>query len=203
MAPRRAQDYTPLMYAVLEHDDVECVKFLIEKGAGVNKAHEKTGNTSLICAAEGGSYECLKFLMEQGTDVNNANNKGYSALWYAVIRGNSKCTQVLIEAGADVNGRRDREPIWAAAYYGDVKCMEALIKAGAGVHKVGTSCGVGLRKAHNYGNDITLENSTPLMDAIRCRNAKCVHLLISAGADVNVIDSHGNIHRLYSPAIVV
>ena len=198
MAPRRAQDYTPLMYAVLEHDDVDCVKFLIEKGADVNKARARTGNTPLICAAEGGSYECLKFLMEQGVDVNHANNKGYSVLWYAVIRGNSKCTQVLIEAGADVNGRRNREPIWAAAYYGDVRCMEILIKAGAGVNKVGTACGASLRKAHNYGNDIILENSTPLMDAIRCRNAKCVDLLISAGADVNVIDSHGNTLFIFS-----
>ena len=77
MAPRRAQDYTPLMYAVLENDGVECVKFLIEKGADVNKAHEQTGNTPLTCAAEGGSYECLKFLMEQGDNVNHANNKGW------------------------------------------------------------------------------------------------------------------------------
>ena len=198
MAPRLAQDYTPLMYVVLEHDDVECVKFLIEKGADVNKAHEKTGNTPVICAAEGGSYECLKFLIEEGADVNHANNKGYSALWYTVIRGKSKCTQVLIEAGADVNSRRDREPIWAAAYYGDVKCMEALIKAGAYVNGNGSSCGGGLRKAHSYGNEITLEKSTPLMDAMRCRNAKCVDLLISAGADVNVIDSHGNTPFIFS-----
>ena len=115
-----------------------------------------------------------------------------------MIRGNSKCTQVLIEAGADVNGRRNHEPIWAAAYYGDVWCMEILIKAGAGVNKVGTACSASLRKAHNYGNDIILENSTPLMDAIRCRNAKCVDLLISAGADVNVIDSHGNTPFIFS-----
>ena len=134
----------------------------------------------------------------KGDDVNHANIKGYSALWYAVVRGNSKCTQVLIEAGDDVNGRRDREPIWAAAYYGDVKCMEALIKAEADVNTSGSSYGASLRKTHNCGNDITLENSTPLMDAIRCRNAKCVALLIGAGADVNVIDSHGNTPFIFS-----
>ena len=115
-----------------------------------------------------------------------------------MIRGNSKCTEVLIEAGADVNGIKNREPIWAAAYNGNAKCMEALIKAGADVNKAGKSRGASLRNAHNNGNDNTLEKSTPLLDAMRFRNAKCADLLISAGADVNAVDSLGNTPLIFS-----
>ena len=52
---------TPLMYGTFQCvrcGDVECIKFLIQKGADVNKAHE-TGDTPLIYAAEEGNYECM------------------------------------------------------------------------------------------------------------------------------------------------
>ena len=196
MAPRWAQNYTPLMMTLLEHDDVECVKFLIQKGADVNKVHGHTGCTPLICAAEGGSCECLRFVIAEGADVNHFNNNGYSALWYAVIRGNAKCMEALIKAGADVNGIRDREPIWAAAYNGNAECMETLIKAGADVNKAGTSCGASFRKAHSNNN--SLEQSTPLMDTMRFRNAECAEFLIGAGADVNAVDSLGNTPFIFS-----
>ena len=172
--------------------DVECIKFLIQKGADVNKTHT-TGDSPLLCAAEGGNYECMRVLIDEGADVNHTNDYGYSALWHAVFKGHLKCTQLLIEAGADVNGEKGCEPIMATAFTGNAECMESLIKAGAGVNMTGTSCYLG-----NPDFD-TLDESTPLIDAARFGHQKCVDLLISGGADVNTVSIQGDralIHAL-------
>ena len=203
---RQLLGYTPLMYAALEggHEgSIECVKFLIQKGADVNNAH-KTGDTPLICAAEEGNYECMNVLIEEGADVNHTNDYGYSALWHAVFKGHSKCTELLLEAGADVNSKRGCEPIMAVAFTGCVECMEVLVKSGADVNTVRTPCIVGLRMAYPSEDEKsldlvwkmeldldvgTVEESTPIIDASRFGHEKCVDLLINAGADVNTINS--------------
>ena len=205
---RELLGYTPLMFAALEPGrgaGIECMKFLIQKAADVNKAH-KTGDTPLICAAEQGNSQCMRVLIEEGADVNHTNDYGYSALWHAVFKGHSVCTEILLGAGADVNGKSGCEPIMAAAFSGSVGCMEALIKAGADVNKVGTPCIVGLRMAcdNGDGKDVdlvwkmeldlnvdTLVESTPLIDASRFGHSQCVVLLIKAGADVNIVNTQG------------
>ena len=203
---RELLGYTPLMYAALDPGHgLECVNFLIQKGADVNKAH-KTGDTPLICAAEGGNSQCMRVLIEQGADVNHTNDYGYSALWHAVFKGQSVCTEMLLEAGADVNSKRGCEPIMAAAFSGSVGCMEALIKARADVNKVGTPCIVGLRMAYHIGDEKhldlvwkmeldldvdTLVESTPLVDASRFGHSRCLVSLIKAGADVNIVNTQG------------
>ena len=203
---RELLGYTPLMFAALERDtDIECVKFFIQNGADVNKAH-KTGDTPLICAAEGGNSQCMRILIEQGADVNHTNDYGYSALWHAVFKGHPVCTEMLLEAGADVNSKRGCEPMMAAAFSGSAGCMEALIKAGADVNKIGTPCIVGLRMAYHSGDEKhldlvwkkeldlevdTLVESTPLVDASRFGHSQCLIPLIKAGADVNIVNIQG------------
>ena len=211
---RQMLGYTPLMYGALQCarcGDLECVKFLIQKGADVNKTH-RTGDTPLICAAEEGNYECMRVLIDKGADVNHTNDFGYSALWHAVFKGYSKCTQLLIETGADVNGEKDCEPIMAAAFTGSVECMEILIKAGADVNKAGTSCVVGLIKSYTYDpkdadlcwnieldpDAESLEKSSPLIDTTRFGHEKCVDLLIKAGADVNRVSIEGKTALMYA-----
>ena len=68
---RRMEGHTPLMYGALQCvrcGDVESIKFLIQKGADVNKTHI-TGDTPLICAAEGGNYKCMRVLIDEGAGV--------------------------------------------------------------------------------------------------------------------------------------
>ena len=205
---RELLGYTPLMYAALEPGrgaGIACVKFLIQKGADVNKTH-KTGDTPLICAAEGRNSQCMRVLMEEGADVNHTNDYGYSALWHTVFKGHSVCTEMLLGAGADVNSKRGCEPIMAAAFGGSVGCMEALIKAGADVNKVGTPGIAGLRMVYDNGdgkdvdlvwkmeldlNVDTLVESTPLIDASRFGHSQCLVSLIKAGADVNIVNTQG------------
>ena len=199
---------TPIMFAALEPGrcaGIECVKFLIQKGADVNKAH-KTGDTPLICAAEGGNSQCMRVLIQEGADVNHTNDYGYSALWHAVFKCHSVCTEMLLKAGADVNSKMGCEPIMAAALSGSVGCMEALIKAGADVNKIGTPCIVGLRMAYHSGDEKhldlvwkkeldlevdTLVESTPLVDASLFGHSQCLISLIKAGDDVNIVNTQG------------
>ncbi|CAM9625679.1 unnamed protein product [Ectocarpus sp. 12 AP-2014] len=72
----------------------------------------------------------------QGVDHRTVN--GFSALHWAVVRGNPDITVDLVDAGAAINtGRTEprqalwRLPIHKCAEYGSTGCLEVLLKAGA------------------------------------------------------------------------
>ena len=194
--------YTPLTCAA-EFGHVDCAKVLLEKGAAVNLSN-KEGDTPLIIAAEKGHVELINTLHDAGADVNSINNYCCEALWDATLNGHPKCAKILIEAGADVKGSDGVEPIMAAAFNGEPESMEALVKVGADVNTLIT-CIVNVKfnttftsipdKYYKYieriGLNVTGVNpddkglTSPLIDAARFGNDKCVDLLIKAGADVN------------------
>ena len=61
------------------------------------------GYTALLQAALGDQDRCMKDLIETGADVNIQNQKGGTALWYAVAESHGKSVQLLIRKGAKVN----------------------------------------------------------------------------------------------------
>ncbi|HNI94438.1 MAG TPA: ankyrin repeat domain-containing protein, partial [Leptospiraceae bacterium] len=68
---------TPLHNAA-ESDDLDTVKYLIEKGADI-RIKDKDGNTPLHKAAESGELNIVKYLIQKGADVNAKNNQGFTA----------------------------------------------------------------------------------------------------------------------------
>lgn len=64
-------------------DDI--VRLLLESGADV-KAKTKTDETALTEGAEAGCLSVVQALVEHNADINAQNEKGYSALLYAVQR---------------------------------------------------------------------------------------------------------------------
>lgn len=73
--------FTCLHEAAL-NGDIEIVRYLISKGADVNKQALPDGDleTPLIDAADNGHYEIVKLLLESGADPLIYNNDGYTAL---------------------------------------------------------------------------------------------------------------------------
>jgi ankyrin repeat protein len=92
---------TPLQYAI-DSPNKEMVKFLVERGAKLNRKDSR-GNTELHLTALMGNTDLTKFLIEHGSDVNALNNYNHTALYYAAKHGYRSVADVLIAAGAKKN----------------------------------------------------------------------------------------------------
>lgn len=77
-------------------------KLLIDKGAQVNTAEKKNGQSPLMMAAVQGDAEMLKLLLAAKADVNQQSTIGFTPLMYAILEGNRECVEILIKSGADV-----------------------------------------------------------------------------------------------------
>jgi ankyrin repeat protein len=88
---------------------------LLDGGADIHIAADKTGNTPLHVAAQNGSLDLVEKLIAKGADVNARTNESK--------RGRARL-------GPRGPGGRST-PLLLAARSGHVDVMEALIKAGA------------------------------------------------------------------------
>lgn len=78
----------------------EIVRYLLEKGVGVNKLR-RDGYSTLLKAAEEGHEEIVGLLLKNGADPNASTPNGQTALMSAVQVGSQLVVQLLLENGAD------------------------------------------------------------------------------------------------------
>ncbi len=171
--------------------EVECLRYLISKGADVNPQGVDT-NTPLVHATRAGSTECVKLLLESGADVNLVRPGGYSPLMGAAEGGNAECVKLLLEAGADVNAKDDDKgetPLMKATAFRRVECMKLLLKAGAEVNPA-----VDPAPLLVAVGTMVLKSVKVLLEAGAAgnRQPECVRLLLKYGAHVNMYQ--GSIH---------
>jgi ankyrin repeat protein len=83
------------------HFDV--VKFLVKRGAEVNKQEDKTLLTALHYAGSRGFLKIIKFLIDNGANSNLRDKQGKTCLHYSVIFGNVEVVKYLTEKVEDVN----------------------------------------------------------------------------------------------------
>lgn len=112
---------TPLKYAIT-CPDKEMAKFLIERGAKLNRK-DSLGNTELHLSVLTGNTDLTKFLIEHGSDVNAVNKYNHTALYYAAKHGYRSVADVLIAAGAKKNTITESN-------YGKPKQLSARLKEG-------------------------------------------------------------------------
>jgi ankyrin repeat protein len=107
-----ASGYTALMGAALGGDP-EMIEYLIDRGARVNAAVEKTtdplkpaGTTALMNAAMHGHAKAVRVLLDRGADPNPGipwgEFAGMSALFIAVHRGHLEVVEQLLARGTQV-----------------------------------------------------------------------------------------------------
>jgi ankyrin repeat protein len=107
--------YTPLHSAVFS-GNLALVKLLLEKGARVNVANRFAGQvkfgsidmiglTPLMYATPHGTPEMVRALLDSGANVNAVDNRGMTALMFAVSSEtqNPEVVRLLLTAGADVS----------------------------------------------------------------------------------------------------
>jgi twitching motility protein PilT len=155
-------DRTALMYA-LEKGHPLVTSILIEAGSDVN-SRGKGGITPLMLAAKG-SPDPVDLLLQAGADVNAVSAEGFSAMTFALEKGNAEIIAALIDAGANVNvkARNGMTPLmWAARIRPEL--IGPMVHAGADVH---------LKMPNGY---------TALRYAQEARHEEAVHALIQSGA---------------------
>ena len=119
--------------------DPERTKFLLGKGADVNKINDQ-GYAPLHTAARSRNSDLVALLLEQGADPNLPDSDGMSPLVHAVMRNHVPSIEALAAKGADIEreNRQGYTPLEIAIGEDQLFAAKALIKAGA---KVGTANG--------------------------------------------------------------
>jgi ankyrin repeat protein len=177
---------SPLAYATTK-DQLDIVKFLVEKGALVNEKQEAVDiidgkgtkktyyETPVSLAATVGNKDMVDFLISKGAEINPKDKDVVTPLYNAVTKAKKEIVDMLLSKGADVNAKNVSEitPLGAAAFIGQKEICEALISKGADV---------------NTKNNIGI---TPLHAAAFKGHLATVELLLSKGADVNAKDNAG------------
>ncbi len=109
---------TPLVFAARENC-LECAKYLIEAGAGVNQV-TRYGWTPLLTAIQNSHYKLAAYLLDRGANPNIANKGGWTPLYLATDNRNIEAgdypvhkpdldhldmIKLLLDKGAEVNTR--------------------------------------------------------------------------------------------------
>ena len=90
---------------------------------------------ALCAAGRNGDAAKVRVLLERGVDVNAKDDRGFTALYFAVRGGHTPTVLALIEGGADVHmkGKYGGTVLDEAAGLGHVAIVRALTEAGANV----------------------------------------------------------------------
>ena len=200
-------------------NDLDRIKFLVSKGADVNKA-DSQGWTPLQSAARQRRDDTIKLLIDLGADVNLGDP---SPLVAAVMRDHVPSIKVLLEHGAEIDkpGQDGFRPLPLAIAEDKYEAAKTLMEAGADVNSLSgaddltplmvaagqTSPAEGAmflpgntrptdiaRGLLDRGADVNARSKsgvTALMVAATHNNPPMVGILIDAGADVTMKNNLG------------
>jgi ankyrin repeat protein len=182
------------LYHSTEHPDLACMKLLLRYGAEPNRAN------ALRHILDYEHSEGVQLLLDAGADPNHINERGDTALHWAVWRGRSvKIIAMLLDRGADVNAKRkDGRTAYALAILGGQQEMAAFLKScGANTDlspidqfvAASAQAGQQLKPAPEISALPEYEHLIPHLAAVH--NTAAVRGLLAAGFDVNARGEHG------------
>ncbi|XP_059174811.1 ankyrin repeat and KH domain-containing protein 1-like [Physella acuta] len=174
-----SQDSCPALQSAIKHEQIDCAKFLIHRGAKINVS------AALTSVVSGNKIESFVFLNEQfKSDVSSQIRQiGTQLLNIASEKGYTEMIRLLVQEGANVNASHYyKSPLMSTK---DPNVMELLIELGADVNVI----------VEKYGNSYSALTFT-LDDCERgCtidNLLERVNVLLQNGANVNVEDKLGN-----------
>ncbi|KAL7912459.1 ankyrin repeat-containing domain protein [Trichoderma velutinum] len=177
------------------------------------------GNTLLIASINKKTPKrMIDILLHYGVDPNEKNREGKTALFEAINAGRVDIVGSLLDQGADPNLPGPKHMLWPAAH--QTPCLQLLLSHGAdykkcpGIMELATSLNniEAVRVLLKAGVDPNAKKDgvyTPLCTSIRDNRMDIFQLLLSSGADPNVMASeypafkcvtHKRVHLL--PALV-
>jgi len=122
--------HTPLMSAA-SYGKFDMVKFLLDRGAGINVKSDG-GWTALKIASERGYSDIVKLLLDRGADVNVRNEPYATALHVAVLNNHANIVKMLIDKNADLsikgrcNSFAEITPLQVAEDNGNIRIIQML-----------------------------------------------------------------------------
>lgn len=179
--------YVTPLYAAVDENEVEMVKWLVQGGANVNALsgkNEARRGSPLHLATNKNSTALVELLIQLGADPNIKELPGEEAPLHSV--SSPEVASLLINAGADVQARTRirKTPMHyicstTSSYFTHfeacMKCLQVLTTAGASLHAVDES---GDTLLH-----VAAKKNTP--------SAKLVAALLDAGCDGAVRNNQG------------
>ncbi|ETS80440.1 Palmitoyltransferase AKR1 [Pestalotiopsis fici W106-1] len=127
---------TPLHWAAI-NNQYAMVKFLIEKGADINKKGGESVATPLQWAAQRSNYYTVNLLLQHGADPLITDAQGYNTLHISTFNGNMMLLTLLLHQGipVDVADSYGHSALMWAAYKGYPLCVDLFLRWGASVHE--------------------------------------------------------------------
>jgi len=182
-------DITQELSNAIIANDLARVKFLVSKGADVNKVDDQ-GATPLTGAARQRHPEMVELLIDLGANVNEPNRDGMTPLISAVMRDHVPTVKVLLDKGADIEkpNTEGYRPLAIAIGEDKFEVAKALMDAGADVKAVAgpeklTPLMIVAAQTSPAEGAIFLPSSTRPLDIAKG--------LVEHGADVNAKASTG------------
>ncbi|XP_046389052.1 ankyrin repeat and SAM domain-containing protein 3-like isoform X2 [Ischnura elegans] len=130
VSKKNKEGWTPLMYACF-NGCPETIELLLRCGAEKDTRNAQ-GQTALMIAAHNGHEDAAKFFTEKAV-VNAADDKGWTALFYAVNRAHQSVANILLLNGADINkvDKTGATAAMVAAMEGKEGMVKFILKSGA------------------------------------------------------------------------
>ncbi|HEU4694565.1 MAG TPA: ankyrin repeat domain-containing protein [Vicinamibacterales bacterium] len=193
-------DGTTALHWAVRNNDSALVDRLLRAGADA-KAANRYGVTAIALACESASAPVIERLVAGGVSVNATGPYGETALHTCARAGNVDGAKALIARGASIDAGdswRGQTPLMWATAQKHPAAMRVLIEAGADVNARSTII-AWERQRTSEPRDKWLPPGglTPMLFAAREGCVDCTRVLLSAGANPDIVDPDQ-----YTPLII-
>lgn len=190
---------------------VDCVEYLIGRGADVNYESFITHYTPLHFAALGNSWQVAVTLLDNGAKLNYICQEVIEPVLHSAVRAKAvETVRLLLERGASVveKNHLGQTPLHVACFVQSIPCVELLSSSPTSVNAVDRELRTPLHfavmstdssaelvqlllKRGAFVNAADRTGFTPLHIAALNEQSRCVDALIWAGADVSATTCTG------------
>jgi ankyrin repeat protein len=173
-----ASGCTSLMKAILDKDEVEVLKIVVEDPLTINQQND-LGCTALHIVARHKALSIfLDILFEHGADPDIQDNKQMTALMYACKYSTEEVIIKLLHNNADPNIQTNQK--WTVLLYACQYSTSTIVRE--------------LLNKNANPNNQTIYGETALQ---RSRSYETTKILLEAGADVTLVNEDGNHPLIY------